>query len=125
MSHWVILLGMLAKCQNISESDPGSNQVKLESAKLAPDNVPLLCPLIGTIVALYSIDALPIYLTYICVVGRCHMPCYRVVMGVRPGVTKRHNRICKGVEREMGCSLGSGVHVGWVEGWILKGVRQS
>ena len=116
MSQWIIFLGILAECQDINESNPRPNQVKLEIAKLAPDNVPILFPLIGTIVAIYSIDALPIYLTYIYVVGRCHMPCCRrVVIGARPGVTKRHSRICRWVERWMECSLGSGailIHVG-------------
>ena len=129
MSRWIILLGLLAECQKISKSNPRPNEVKLESVRPAPGNVPLLFPLIGTIVAIYSIDAPPIDLTYICIVSRCHLPCRRrIVMSARFGVTKRQSRICRGVERGIGCSLGSGViliHVGWVGGLILKGICQS
>ena len=91
MSRQVILLAVLAKHHNVSENKPRPDHVNLERAGPAPDDVPFL--FIGTMVAFYSMNMLPICLARFCIIGHHRMPCRRhVTRGVSIGVTKRYSQ---------------------------------
>jgi len=138
MNRWVILLGVLAECQHISENKCRPNDVGLERARgrdgevlcATPvlGNVPLLFLLIIIIVTFYSMSSLPIYLTCFCFIGRGHIPCLcRVVVDVSFGVKKRNRYICRWIEIDMRRGLWGGmtlIHAGRVEDLIPIGIRQ-